>query len=169
MVVRPIASYGCLICGFRCLSSSAVQIHWTLFHSGLFHSQSSAAAQLPRPQTQVAKKRISAAVKQWKCNECGKQFRRSSTLSTHRLIHSGVRPFGCHLCSKKFYQNSDLKKHIFVHTGEKPFRCDNCGKNFSQSSNLLTHQRRHAARLGPNPQDFQSQMGILHSNSSLLP
>lgn len=82
--------------------------------------------------------------KVYRCHECGKEFRRPSSLSTHKLIHSDHKPFPCSYCGKKFLRKSDMKKHTLMHTGAKPFQCKQCGKVFSQSSNMLTHMRRHS-------------------------
>ena len=61
---------------------------------------------------------FSSSERVYGCSECGKTFKRSSTLNTHLMIHSDTRPFACIYCNKRFHQKSDMKKHTYIHTGK---------------------------------------------------
>lgn len=52
----------------------------------------------------------------------------------------------CNTCGKQFKRPSSLQTHKYSHTGEKPFECDweDCHKLFSVRSNMIRHRKLHA-------------------------
>ncbi|KAL7673803.1 hypothetical protein ACOME3_000083 [Neoechinorhynchus agilis] len=75
----------------------------------------------------------------YSCDECGKTFKKYSSLVRHKQEHSGVRPFRCDQCDKAFKHKHHLQEHVRLHTGEKPYRCKYCGKRFSHSGSYSQH------------------------------
>ncbi|EHB00986.1 Zinc finger protein 274 [Heterocephalus glaber] len=90
-------------------------------------------------ESEGSKKTISQWVPQERSHVCqnfGKAFVQSSSLTQHQRVHSGERPFQCQECGRTV---NDLR----THTGAKPYACQDCGKAFWQSFHLTQHQRTH--------------------------
>lgn len=61
--------------------------------------------------------------KQYRCEECGREFRQKIALQNHLLIHQNEKPHECQWCFKRFRQKYTLKQHMTRHTGVKDFIC----------------------------------------------
>ncbi|CAM4643149.1 unnamed protein product [Lepidochelys kempii] len=91
----------------------------------------------------TGQRRILTGERKNTCTECGKNFRRRSTLIRHQKIHRPKRSYECSECGKRFTYHSELVTHQRIHTGERPYKCSERGKTCRWRENLTRHQRIH--------------------------
>ncbi|RZB41653.1 hypothetical protein BDFB_008183 [Asbolus verrucosus] len=81
----------------------------------------------------------------YKCDECGKLFKKRNARDLHiRKDHIGKPSHYCDTCGKGFYTGKFLQKHIkMTHLKLRPHICDFCNRGFSSHYALKTHRRQH--------------------------
>lgn len=76
----------------------------------------SASTTIVKPNGNIDMLRTDDKDKPYKCDHCGKAFKRAEHLKRHiRSIHNQERPFTCLQCNKKFSRNDNLQQHMKIH------------------------------------------------------
>lgn len=76
------------------------------------------------------------------CNMCGKKLASRHSARSHiEMIHFKVKNFKCDECGKEFYLKKDWTDHQRLHTGAMPFACKLCSKKFRTASILNEHRK----------------------------
>jgi len=85
--------------------------------------------------------------KQYKCDECEKEFFWPSYLIIHKRSHTkdqpSKTPYSCDQCGKEFFWRSHLTFHKRSHPRERPFSCDLCEQKCASLASLKIHKRKH--------------------------
>jgi KRAB domain-containing zinc finger protein len=76
------------------------------------------------------------------CDTCGKGFFSGKFLDKHiKMKHLKLRPHICDFCKRGFSSPYALKTHTRQHTNETPYRCEVCGDGFRQNVSLKAHRK----------------------------
>ncbi|XP_012059213.1 PREDICTED: zinc finger and BTB domain-containing protein 24-like [Atta cephalotes] len=85
-----------------------------------------------------------AEVKVHACDQCERTFALRQALLLHvQRIHIRARNYKCNECEKNFFNKHDLVKHLSIHSQEKPHSCSICEKQFSRLTSLQRHKKVH--------------------------
>lgn len=131
------------------------QQHHQLQHQNISMGTTSLKSIMPSVKITITPKQ-----KPYKCTQCEKSFKHSSTLAMHRKTHTGAFKYKCEYCDKEFYVSEYYIRHMRVHTKEKPYECDICQKSFSQSNTLTQHRRTHTGEKPYTCQECGKQFSV---------
>lgn len=91
---------------------------------------------------------------EFKCQECGQEFKRKRYLIRHqKRVHEKLeKAHVCTVCGKSFACKNTFRIHYLTHTKLKPYICNICGNAFSQRSSMMLHwKRQHPDACEPPP------------------
>ena len=76
--------------------------------------------------------------KEFKCLDCGSEFKRSQDLKKHKVDHE--RKFYCEICSIEIKHERSFVRHMSSHHEAKRYACPKCCKYY-RKDNLARHQK----------------------------
>lgn len=79
----------------------------------------------------------------FECDECGRMFKKATSLQTHMRTHSGVARYLCVDCGSGFTTEMTLIVHRKSHTTDPFHKCHFCSRTFTNMTKYLYHRRSH--------------------------
>ena len=80
----------------------------------------------------------------FKCDTCGKEFKRRDNLKRHCLVHARPKESVCHVCGEQFSRQDSLKRHMLIHNMSKQVVCHVCGNEYHRADELKQHMTTHS-------------------------
>ncbi|KAM9844880.1 uncharacterized protein ACBR49_011646 [Aulostomus maculatus] len=141
---HKIKPFSCNICGKRCVSEGALNLHNKIHEDGYEHRCKYCHVTFRTKVDKISHEQTHLSEgKPYKCPDCSETFANFKERRIHLEDHRGPKQLKCHICGREFLWPITLQRHLLVHTGQKPYKCSVCQRGFSQSGNLKSHMRLH--------------------------
>ena len=86
-------------------------------------------------------KHIKSHTHPYKCNDCGRMFKRRINMQGHKCDPTEDQPAECYICKREFRNVKLLKRHMNIHTGAQ-YQCEICQKKFHRAELVDNHMCR---------------------------
>ena len=85
---------------------------------------------------------------QYPCHYCDKICKAKSDIVIHEVSHTKVKDYSCDECGKQFAYKKDVFRHKRAQHTNDPIQmsvliCSECGQSFTKKNNLIIHERTH--------------------------
>lgn len=87
----------------------------------------------------VAEKKVAFCAKPQKCELCHRTFTSINRLAAHKRVHEQG-TFECPECGKVFKKATSLQTHMRTHSGVARYLCVDCGNGFTTEMTLIMHR-----------------------------
>lgn len=87
----------------------------------------------------VAEKKVAFCAKSHQCNLCHRTFTSMNRLAAHTRVHEQG-TYECPDCGKMFKKATSLQSHMRTHSGVARYLCVDCGSGFTTEMTLIMHR-----------------------------
>jgi len=85
---------------------------------------------------------INSTTGEYVCLECSATFPKPLRMLRHlKNYHFSIKDFKCEQCGKEFTRYDNYKYHLIAHTGQLPYPCCICTKRFLRADKILEHYK----------------------------
>lgn len=90
-------------------------------------------------RVKVAEKKLAFCAKSHQCNLCQRTFTSINRLAAHTRVHEQG-TYECPDCGKMFKKATSLQTHMRTHSGVARYLCVDCGSGFTTEMTLIMHR-----------------------------
>lgn len=98
-----------------------------------------AADRMDATRVKVAEKKVAFCAKSHQCNLCHRTFTSINRLAAHTRVHEQG-TYECPDCGKMFKKATSLQTHMRTHSGVARYLCVDCGSGFTTEMTLIMHR-----------------------------